>query len=163
MLWVKPQHPLAFAAGYWRDAAATNAAWQDGWLRTGDAVTEEDGWFRFVGRTKDFIRRRGENIAAHDVEEALRAHADVADVAVYAVPSPLGEEEVMATVVLRHGAKQDAVALAAHAAALLPRFAVPRFLAFAGSLPVTETGKVRKAELAARGVAAAAWDSEAPV
>jgi crotonobetaine/carnitine-CoA ligase len=163
VLWLKSDQKLAFAAGYWRDAAATQAAWQDGWFRTGDAVAEQDGWFRFVGRTKDFIRRRGENIAAHEVEEALRAHADVADAAAYAVPSPLGEEEVMATVVLRAGAAPDAAALAAHARHLLPRFAVPRFLAFTDALPVTETGKVRKAELAALGTAAAVWDAEAPV
>ncbi len=162
VLWVRPEHPLAFSAGYWRDQAATDAAWRDGWFRTGDAVAQQDGWFRFVGRTKDFIRRRGENIAAHDVEEALRAHPDVADAAAYAVPSPLGEEEVMATIVLRAGAAEDPRALAAHAARLLPRFAVPRFLAFALALPVTETGKVRKAELASQG-SAAAWDREAPI
>lgn len=160
VLWVKAERELAFSLGYWRDEAATRAAWQEGWFRTGDRVEQVDGWLRFLGRTKDFIRRRGENIAAFEVEAALRAHPDVAEAAAYGVPSPLGEEEVMATVVMRAGAAADAASLVAHAGALLPRFAVPRFVAFAEALPVTETGKVRKAELAARGTDGA-WDREA--
>lgn len=162
VLWVKSAHELAFSLGYWRDEGATKAAWSEGWFRTGDRVEEDGGWFRFLGRTKDFIRRRGENIAAFEVEAALCAHPDIADAAAYGVPSPLGEEEVMATLVLRAGAAADAASFATHAATRLPGFAVPRFWAFALALPVTETGKVRKAELAARGTEGA-WDREAPL
>lgn len=151
--------PFAFATGYWANPAATVAAWRNLWFHTGDRVIRDaDGWFRFVDRLKDAIRRRGENISAHEVEQALLAHADVALAAVFPVPSDMGEDEVMVAVVPREAATLDPAALAEHCARQLPSFAVPRYIDVVDSLPATENGKVRKAPLVARGVTGATWD-----
>ena len=156
---LRASEPFAFATGYWGLPEATVAAWRNLWFHTGDRVVRDaDGWFRFVDRLKDAIRRRGENISAHEVEQALLAHPGVALAAAFPVPSELGEDEVMVAVVPAAGAGLRPAALAAHAAGLLPRFAVPRYIDIVAALPMTENGKVRKAPLVERGVGAGTWD-----
>ncbi|MDE2574020.1 MAG: AMP-binding protein, partial [Rhodospirillales bacterium] len=158
-LLLRADAPFAFARGYWGMAEQTVAAWRNLWFHTGDMVVRDaGGYFRFVGRIKEAIRRRGENISAIEVEQALLTHPGVAQAAVFAVPAEMGEDEVMACVVPAAGATADAPALAAHCATRLPDFAVPRYIDFAAELPMTENGKVRKVALSARGVTAATWD-----
>lgn len=148
----------AFGLGYLGEAEQTPGSW----LRTGDRVVRDpDGWFRFVDRIKDVIRRRGENISSTEVEGVLARHPDVAQVAVFPVPSDLAEDEVMAAVVLRPGRSLDPKALRRFAEPSLAYFALPRYVDVADALPLTETGKVRKAELRARGVGPGTWDAEA--
>ena len=103
-------------AGLLGDARGDGAgALADGWLRTGDLVTADaDGTYTFVGRNKEVIRRRGENVAPAEVEAALADHPDVVEAAVVGVPSELSEEEIKAFVVLR--ADADLAAVRAHAA-----------------------------------------------
>ncbi|MBB5916147.1 crotonobetaine/carnitine-CoA ligase [Nocardia transvalensis] len=147
----------AFAAGYLGDPVPAEGAW----LRTGDRVIRDaDGWFRFVDRLKDVIRRRGENISATEVESVLAQHPAVAQVAVFPVPSALAEDEVMAAIVPRDGAAFDPADLLRFAERHLAYFALPRYLDLVPALPLTETGKVRKQELRARGVGPATWDAE---
>jgi crotonobetaine/carnitine-CoA ligase len=113
--------------GYYEMPAETAEVLVDGWLRTGDLVTEGlDGNLTFVGRRKEVIRRRGENLSPSEVEAALVSHPDVAEAAVIGVPSPLSEEDVKAYLVAESGAVIDIVGVAAHAAGLLARFKVPR-------------------------------------
>ena len=156
---VRARYPDAFASGYLGAPTRTAAAWRDGWFRTGDRVVREPtGWFRFVDRIKDVIRRRGENISPGQVEGVLCAHPDVAAAAAFAVPAEFAEDEVMAAVVARPGRIIDVNGLVAHCERQLPYFAVPRYLDLVDALPVTETGKVAKTVLRERGITPATWD-----
>ena len=120
----------------------------DGWLKTGDLVTENpDGTYTFVGRKKEVIRRRGENVAPAEIEEALASHPDVVEAAVVGVPSELSEEEIKAFVVMRDGAAPDFEALREWAAERLTKFKVPEHFEALDELPHTATGRVAKHRL----------------
>jgi crotonobetaine/carnitine-CoA ligase len=138
----------AVMLGYWGMPEETARVLRpDGWLRTGDLVVENpDATYTFVGREKEVIRRRGENLAPAEVEEALSTHPDVVEVAVVGVPSELTEEEVKAFVVAA-GAGPDPADLHAWAAERLTRYKVPRYIEFVGELPHTPTGRVAKHRL----------------
>ncbi|MGN7250354.1 MULTISPECIES: ATP-dependent acyl-CoA ligase [unclassified Arthrobacter] len=158
-LLIRSDQPHAMATGYHAMADATTKAWQDLWFHSGDrVVVDEDGWVRFVDRIKDVIRRRGENISSVEVEQALRQHPAIQDAAVYAVDSELGEDEVMAALVLREPV--DFGELCEFCAPRLASFAIPRFVRVVDQLPQTENGKVRKQVLKAAGRGAAQWDRE---
>ena len=161
---VRPRVPFGFMTGYHGLPEVTVEAWRSFWFHTGDSgVMDDDGWVTFVDRTKDCIRRRGENISSFEVEAAVAALEGVAEVAAYAVPSvPAGtEDEVMLAVVPEPGADLDCAELVHRLDAVLPRFARPRYVELVDGLPRTPTAKVRKAELRRRAVTAATWDREA--
>jgi crotonobetaine/carnitine-CoA ligase len=140
----------------------TVEAWRNLWFHSGDrVVVDDDGVFRFLDRIKDAIRRRGENISSFEVERELQLHPDVETAAVIPVPSELGEDEVMAFLVLRSGAEPDPAGIVRHLEPRLAYFAIPRFIEFVHELPLTENGKVQKFELRARGVGPLTWDREA--
>lgn len=154
-LLVRSHQPYAFSTGYLGDPEPD----PDSWRRTGDRVVREsDGWFRFVDRIKDVIRRRGENISSYEVESVVRSHPAVAEAAAFPVGSELAEDEVMVAVVVRAGSVLAPEDLARHCARELPAFAVPRYVETVAALPLTETGKVRKAVLRERGVTSRTWD-----
>lgn len=158
---LRAREPHAFASGYFGNPEATVAAWRNLWFHTGDQVVrDEDGWIRFCDRLKDAIRRRGENVSSFEVEQVLLDHPAVEIAAVFAVPSPLGEDEVMAAVVPAAGAGLDELELIRFCEPRLARFAIPRYLELVESLPLTDNGKVQKAVLRERGVGAATWDRE---
>jgi carnitine-CoA ligase len=158
---LRSDEPLAFATGYFALPDKTAEAFRDGWFHTGDrAVREANGYYRFVDRLKDAIRRRGENISSFEVEQVLLSHPDVGQAAVFPVPSELAEDEVMAAIVRRPGTSLTESALCDFCAPRLAKFAVPRFIEFVDELPVTENGKVQKFKLRERGVAAGTWDRE---
>ena len=160
---LRADEPFTFATGYFGKDDKTVEAWRNLWFHTGDRVVRDaDGAFRFVDRIKDAIRRRGENISSWEVEQALMSNAAVAAVAVFPVRSELAEDEVMAAVVLRDGAAAAPAELAQHCEALLPRFAVPRYIDLVAELPRTENGKVQKYKLRERGVTATCWDRTPP-
>jgi acyl-CoA synthetase (AMP-forming)/AMP-acid ligase II len=130
--------------GYHRNPAATAAALRDGWLRTGDLGRRDgDGYFYLTGRVKDLIITGGENVTPREVEEALRLHPDVADVAVIGTPHPRWGEQVTAVVVKRLGAALGADELAAFAATRLAGFKKPRRIEFVASLPRNAYNKVQ--------------------
>ena len=116
----------------------------------------------FAGRNKELIRRRGENISALLVEEVIRSHPAVADVAVFAVRAEFLEDEVMASVVCKAGHRIDATELVNFCAPRLAYFMVPRFVEFLPELPVTPTNKVEKYKLreAAERHLGDIWDRE---
>ncbi|MEV2211682.1 AMP-binding protein [Streptomyces sp. NPDC050997] len=158
-LLVRSHQRFAFSTGYLGDPEDLPPA---SWRRTGDRVIREpDGWFRFVDRIKDVIRRRGENVSSQEVESVLRAHPAVADAAAFPVPSELAEDEVMAAVLPSPGRVLDLRDLVRHCERELPAFAVPRYIDTVAELPLTATGKVRKAALRARGITATTWDRTA--
>lgn len=118
------------------------------WFSTGDlASIDSDGNVFFVGRTKDVIRRRGENISAAEVEESIAAHPEVAACAAYGVPSELTEEDLKVSVVLRPGATLDEAELHSFSRHTMGRHQVPRYWEFVTELPYTPTGKVEKFRL----------------
>jgi acyl-CoA synthetase (AMP-forming)/AMP-acid ligase II len=153
-LWVRRSGPdprYGFFGGYYKDEAATQAAWADGWFHTGDLVRVDDaGSFYFVDRLKNIIRRSGENIAAIEVESALLRHANVRGCAVTAVPDETRGEEVFAFVVLADGATSDATtaeALSRACADALSYFKAPGYIRFVPSLPQTASQKLARGEL----------------
>ena len=161
-LLVRADAPYAFATGYFGAPEKTIEAWQNLWFHTGDRVIREpDGYFRFVDRIKDAIRRRGENISSFEVEQVLLSHPAVAIAAAFPVRSPLAEDDVMAAVVLHPGQALAPLELIKYCEPLLPYFAVPRYVEFVSELPTTESGKVQKYKLSERGVTADTWDREA--
>ena len=137
--------------GYWgmpEETAAIKSA--DGWLRTGDLVTATgDGTYTFVGRRKEVLRRRGENLSPLEVEEVLDSHPAVLESAVVGVASDLTEEEIKAFVVPVGGADIDVSELRQYAAERLSAFKVPRFWQVIGALPRTPTARIAKHRLPA--------------
>jgi acyl-CoA synthetase (AMP-forming)/AMP-acid ligase II len=130
--------------GYHRDPAATAATVRDGWLHTGDLGRRDgDGYFFVTGRAKDLIISGGENVSPAEVEAVLRAHPDVADVAVIGTSHPRWGEQVTAVVVRRDGASLDGEALGAFAGARLAGFKRPRRIEFVASLPRNAYNKVQ--------------------
>jgi carnitine-CoA ligase len=161
-LLLRADEPLAFASGYFAAPEKTAEAWRDAWFHSGDRVIRDaDGYFKFVDRLKDAIRRRGENISSFEVEQVLLSHPEVATAAAFPVRSELAEDEVMAAVVRQQGSALSEADLVQFCAPRMPYFAVPRFIEFCDALPATENGKIQKFKLRERGVTAATWDREA--
>ncbi|WP_448675988.1 ATP-dependent acyl-CoA ligase [Delftia acidovorans] len=161
-LLLRADEPFAFATGYFGMPEQTVQAWRNLWFHTGDRVVRDaDGFFIFLDRLKDAIRRRGENISSYEVEQVLLSHPDVAVAAVFPVRSELAEDEVMAAIVPREGVAPDPVQLLRFCEPRMAYFAVPRYLEFMAALPSTENGKVQKFKLRERGITAQTWDREA--
>lgn len=138
---------------YWNNPQATMETWRNLWFHTGDVlVREPDGWFKFIDRQKDAMRRFGENISSFEVESVIAAHPAVDEVAVYAVPSDLSEDEVMAAVVPVEGVVLDFDDLGQYCDEHLPYFASPRYFVSLDALPKTANQKVQKAELRRSGI-----------
>lgn len=138
----------AVMVGYYDMPEETERVLSDGWLRTGDLVTvNADGTFGFVGRQKELIRRRGENLSPVEVEAALEEHPAVVEAAVIGVPSDLTEEEVKAFVVLAAGAVVPPDELQGFVTERLAPFKVPRYFEFVAELPHTATGRIAKHQL----------------
>ena len=128
---LRASEPFAFATGYFGMPEKTVEAWRNLWFHTGDRVVRDaDGYFRFIDRMKDAIRRRGENISSYEVEQVLLSHPDVAEAAAFPVRSELAEDEVMAAIVLRDAAALTPAALAEYCKGRMPAFAIPRFIEF---------------------------------
>ena len=131
--------------GYYRDPQQTAASFRDGWFMTGDLVRRDaDGYFHFVGRKKDIIRRRGENIAGAELDRVIGEHPGVAEAAAIPVDSELGDDEVMAVVVAKSGADLTPDDVRQWCAERLAAHKVPRFVVFVEALPHTPTHKVAK-------------------
>jgi len=144
-LWLKT---IALMQGYFRDPQQTKDAFHDGWFKTGDIVRQDsDGYYHFVSRKKDVIRRRGENIAGAEIDRIIMAHPAVRDVAAIAVPSELGEDEILAVVAVKDNRSATAVDIRDWCRSHLAAHKVPRFIVFMDELPYTGTHKVAKAEL----------------
>jgi len=122
-----------------------NPATHGAWLATGDIVKrDDDGWFTFVSRKRDILRRRGENVAAAEIEAVLLAHDDVLEAAVVAVPSELGEDDIAAFVVAKEGKVLDVEQLRAFCKDRLADFKVPTEFAVRDALPKNATQRIQK-------------------
>jgi len=135
--------------GYYEMPQETAAVIVDGWLHTGDLVrANADETYTFLGRIKEVIRRRGENLSPTEVEAALERHPDVAEAAVIGVPSDLSEEDVKAFVVAAPGRTPDLPAIHAFAREHLAAYKVPRYIEVVADLPHTATDRLAKHKLA---------------
>jgi len=146
-LWVKT--PIIMQ-GYFRDPGQTASSFHDGWFKTGDLVRRDsDGYYYFLSRKRDIIRRRGENIAAAELDRVVGEHPAVAEAGTIAVPSELGEDDIFVVVATKPGAQVTAEEIADWCSARLAPQKVPRFVAFVDELPHTPTHKIAKAVLRA--------------
>jgi acyl-CoA synthetase (AMP-forming)/AMP-acid ligase II len=135
-------------AGYWRNAEATADSLRDGWLYTGDVGSvDERGYLTLRDRSKDVVISGGANIYPREVEEALLAHAGVAEVCVVGQPDPEWGEIVVAFVVPAQGTDVTMEALDAHCLDRIARFKRPKRYVFVMALPKNNYGKVLKREL----------------
>lgn len=143
--------PLAMK-GYFSDPAQTAAAFRDGWFMTGDlAWRDADGYFWFVARKKDIIRKRGENISGAELDRVIGSHPAVLEVAAVPVPADLGEDDILAAIVVRPGASLTAEEVGAWCRRHLAPIKVPRYVWFTDALPHTPTHRVAKHKLRAMG------------
>ncbi|GAB4347126.1 MAG: ATP-dependent acyl-CoA ligase [Oricola sp.] len=140
----------------------TLEAFRDLWFHTGDLLRfDDEGFWYFVDRSKDALRRRGENISSFEVERVVNAMEAVRECAVIPVPSELGEDDVMVCVVLQDGARADGAEVRAHCQAHMAAFMVPRYVRFLSALPKTATARVEKHKLKREGVTPDTWDADA--
>jgi len=158
---VRTDRPWGMNSGYYKNPAATAAAWRNGWFHTGDAFRRDaEGNFYFVDRIKDAIRRRGENISSFEVEADVQAHPDVREVAAIGVPNELSEEDVLIVVAPIDGRVIDPAKLLEFLGARMAHFMLPRYVRILPELPKTPSSKVMKHELRVAGVTADTWDRE---
>jgi crotonobetaine/carnitine-CoA ligase len=136
-------------------------AYRNLWFHTGDlGKMDENGYFYFVDRKKDALRRRGENISSFEVERVINTHPKILESAAVAVKSELAEDEVKICVVLQPGESLDYEELINYAKDRMPYFAVPRYVEFMDKLPKTPTERIQKYILKQAGVTDATWDRE---
>lgn len=159
---VRTNEPWSVMVGYAGLPEETVRKTRNQWLHTGDAAYQDDsGQYIFVDRTKDVLRRRGENVSSVELEKLLTAHPDIAAAAVVGVPSDHSEHDIKAVIVLTPGATFDGPQVLHELADQLPYFMVPRYLEVVEELPMTPTMKVQKNQLRARGVTPDTWDCQA--
>ncbi|MBV9995819.1 MAG: acyl--CoA ligase [Caulobacteraceae bacterium] len=143
-VWGRQRNPRR----YWRDEAATKAAFVDGWTRSGDlGYVDKDGDLILCGRSKELIIRGGYNIIPLEIETALYEHPAVKDAAVLGVDHPVLGEDVAAAVTLQHGQQATAEALQAWCKERLADNKVPRAIVILDELPINPNGKILKREL----------------
>jgi len=146
---------------YYKNEKASSAKIVDGWLRTGDMLhADEAGNLYFDDRKTDSLRRRGENISAWEVEREINKHEAVFESAVIGVKSDLGEDDVMAFVVLQPDTSLTAEELIAHCEPIMASFMIPRFIEFRSEFPKTETHRIQKSILKSESVGPETWDRE---
>jgi crotonobetaine/carnitine-CoA ligase len=158
---VRTDRPWGMNSGYYKNPEATAKGWRNGWFHTGDAFRKDgDGYFYFVDRMKDAIRRRGENISSFEVEAEVVAYPDVQECAAIGVPNELSEDDVMVVIAAVPSRKIDPVALIEFLRPRMAHFMIPRYVRVVDELPKTPTTKVQKAELRKQGITADTWDRD---
>jgi carnitine-CoA ligase len=150
----RPRRANAMFSGYWQRPEASVALWRNLWHHTGDLGRSDDaGFFYFVDRKKDAMRRRGENVSSYELEQAMLKHPAIAAVAAHAVPSPLAEDDIKVCIVPAGGTPPTPGELHDFFKANLPYFAIPRYVQFFDALPTNANGRVMKHKLRELGVA----------
>jgi fatty-acyl-CoA synthase len=141
-LWVRGP---SVTPGYWRDKLATNTAFREGWLRTGDAAArDKDGFFTVVDRWKDMYISGGENVYPAEVESVLLEIPGVIEAAVVGVSDQKWGESGSAYLVLSRGAQFSPDLILTHCGRKLARYKIPREIHVVDALPRTASGKLKK-------------------
>lgn len=161
---LRPKQPFVLTTGYYGDWEATTRCFRNMWFHTGDRVwRDDDGYFYFLDRMKDAIRRRGENISAFDLETEINRHPAVLECAAIGVPSELEDEDIKVSIVVQPDTGMEPAELIAYCEERLPRSMVPRYVEFVDALPRTPTDKIAKYRLREqgdRGITETTWDRE---
>ncbi|MCO5129036.1 MAG: AMP-binding protein [Xanthobacteraceae bacterium] len=160
---VRSKQPWMLMQGYFGRPDATVESWRNLWFHSGDSgYVDEEGWFYFVDRMKDRIRRRAENISSYDIEVAAQRFEGVLECAAVGVPSEFaGDHDVKLSLVTVPGARVQPEALIAFLAKALPHHMVPRYVEILETLPRTPTFKIQKSVLRQTGVTPQTWDRKA--
>lgn len=161
----RPKSDNVMSKGY-VDASAVDSVLvvqpHEEWFHTGDLGSlDDDRNLTYVDRVKDSLRRRGENVSSVELETTVTRHPAVLEAAAVAVPSDLGEDDILVVVTLRQGVSLDHAELLDFCSARMPYFCVPRYLEVLDDIPKNVIGRVRKDLLRQRGLSAGAWDREA--
>lgn len=149
-LLVRPKSMWTINSGYYGMPDRTAEAYRNAWFHTGDGVRRDaEGWFYFVDRLKDTIRRRGEYVSSYELEQTILEHPAVIECAAVATKAAEGgDDEIALFVVLREESSGVGVAdIDAWGRQRLPKFALPKDIFLSGELPKTPSGKIKKAEL----------------
>lgn len=155
------KEPFSIMLGYYKMPEETLKVFKNFWFHTGDlGYMDEEGYFYFVDRKKDAMRRRGENISSYEIEKVINTHPKIKESAAIAVPSEVGEDDVKICVVLNECQSLTGEELIQFCEGRVPYFAIPRYVEFLGSLPKTPTEKILKEQLRTRGVTPTTWDRE---
>jgi carnitine-CoA ligase len=155
----RPRYPHVMSEGYVGQGSQLDP--HPEWFHTGDlGRLGLDENLTYVDRSKDSLRRRGENVSSVEVETVVMRHPAVAEAAAVAVPSDLGEDDILLIVTLRPGAVLDCAELLDFCATRMPYFCVPRFVETVNELPKNVIGRVRKDLLRTRGLNPGVWDRE---
>ena len=158
---VRTKNPWDMTLGYWNHPDWTVRSWRNLWYHTGDMLMrDEEGNYYFVDRTKDAIRRRGENISSMEVEQEIVKHPAILECAVIPAESEHTEQEVMAVIVPKQGMTVDPVELIRFLEPRMAYFMIPRYVDTIDALPKTPTGKIQKFPLRERGLTPTTWDRE---
>lgn len=158
---VRSKEPFITMLGYYNMPEKTLETYQNLWYHSGDlGYSDEDGYFYFMGRKKDALRRRGENISAYEVEKVVDSHPLVLESAAVAVPSELTEDEIKIVVVLKEGQGLTPEELISYCEDRMAYFMIPRYVEFKESLPKTPTLRVEKYKLRQEGITENTWDRE---
>lgn len=159
---LRPKKPFMVMQGYLHKPEATVEAWRNLWFHTGDIAKQDaNGYFYFMDRMKDRIRRRGENVSSWDVENFVNDHPAISECVALPHPAPGGEDDIRLVVVLKDGAVLGAEELSEWLKSRMPRFMLPRYTEFTAELPRNPTSKVEKYALIKDGLAPDVWDREA--
>lgn len=159
---IRPRFPHIMIERYWGADDYTIHGFRNLWFHTNDrARMDEDGFYWFLDRQTDSIRRRGENISSWEVEQAVSSHPKVQEAAAYGLQSELTEQDVAIAVVLRPGESMSPQDVLDWCQGRMPHFAVPRYVRFIEELPKTHAQRIQKYVLRDAGVTAETWDRDA--
>ena len=157
----RPTRPYSMMTEYVNNPEATKEVFRNLWFHTGDlARKDEDGYFHFTDRKKDYMRRSGENISSYEVEKVVNSHPAVQESAAIGVKSEVGEDEVKIIIQLKEGQILTPEQLMSWCEPRMPYFMVPRYLEFTKEFPRGPVGRVLKYKLREEGITTATWDRE---
>jgi crotonobetaine/carnitine-CoA ligase len=159
---LRPKHRFAMFDGYFERPEATLESFAGLWYHTGDYGKRlPSGAFAYVDRKKDSMRRRGENVSSLELEAAINRHPAVAESAVHAVPSELGEDDIKACLVLVPDGEVAPESVFEFFKTNLPYFTIPRYVEVIPALPRNGVGRVMKHKLRDAGNGPDTWDFDA--
>ncbi len=145
---VKGKRGRTIMQGYFNNEEATSATLRGEWLYTGDyGQIREDGYFYFVDRMKDMIKRAGENIATSEIETVLNSHPAISDSAVIGIPDDIRDVAIKAYIIVKEGRTVNEQEVIDFCAERMAKFKVPEFIEFVDEFPRTSVGKIQKSEL----------------
>lgn len=155
----RPKRPNVMMSGYYKMPEKTVETFRNLWLHTGDyAHMDEDGFFYFMDRKKDYLRVAGENISSMQVETTINSHPNISESAVLGLAAEGGENALILFAVLKPDMELTPEQLMDWCEDRIPKFAMPRYIEFLDSLPKTPTERVEKYKLREQGIASDTWD-----